>query len=155
MTPLNNAQIVITDANILIALCAKEPKQSTAEDALEIYASKGFEFYAPSVIVPEVLFVLCKKHAEGFLTDRAYQEAIENFQDQMSAIITESDADLIKRATEIHDSLGCSRSADSIYIALAEKLSKNNSVEILTFDKGFVNHVSSTVPNVKINLLPA
>jgi predicted nucleic acid-binding protein len=52
---INNG-IIIPDANILIALCAKEPKQSTAEKALETYANDGWEFYAPNIIVAEVGF---------------------------------------------------------------------------------------------------
>ncbi len=146
--------IVIPDANILIALCAKEPKQATAEKALENYANDGWEFYAPNIIVAEVLYILCQKHQGGTLTNKAYQEAVENFQDQMKAITTVSDATLIKRAFEIQQSYGCSRSADSIYIALAEDLAKIQTVEIVTFDGGLVNQAAKNAPSVKVNVLP-
>lgn len=152
--PTTNKGIVIPDANILIALCAKEPKQTTAEKALETYANDGWDFYAPNIIVAEVLYVLCQKHQAGTLTGKAYEEAIENFQDQMKAIKTISDADLIKRAFEIQQSYGCSRSADSIYIALAEHLAKSNIVEIVTFDAGLVNQAAKNAPSVKVNVLP-
>ena len=154
MPPTISNGIVIPDANILIALCAKEPKQSKAEKALETYANDGWEFYAPNIIVAEVLYILCQKHQGGTLTDKAYEEAVDNFQDQMKAIKTISDADLIKRAFEIQQSYGCSRSADSIYIALAEHLAQSNTVEIVTFDGGLVNQAAKNAPTVKVNVLP-
>ena len=98
MSPMINNGIVILDANILIALCANESKQSKAEIALEIYANDGWEFYAPNIIVAEVLYVLCQKHQSGTLTDKSYEQAVENFQDQMKAVKTISDATFIKRA---------------------------------------------------------
>jgi predicted nucleic acid-binding protein len=102
----------------------------------------------------EVLYILCQKHQGGTLTDKAYEEAVENFQDQMKAIITISDALLIKRAFEIQQSYGCSRSADGIYIALAEHLSNSYTVEIVTFDGGLVNQAAKNAPSVKVNVLP-
>jgi predicted nucleic acid-binding protein len=134
---------------------AKESKQSKAEKALEKYANDGWEFYAPSIIVAEVLYILCQKHHQGgTLTNKAYEEAVDNFQDQMKAITTVSDATLIQRAFEIQQSYGCSRSADSIYIALAEHLAKSNTVEIVTFDGGLVNQAAKNAPTVKVNVLP-
>ncbi len=147
-------KIAIPDANVFIALCAKEPKQSKAEKALKDYANDGWEFYAPNIIVAEVLYILCQKHQGGTLTDKAYEEAVENFQDQMKAVKTISDADLIKRSFEIQQSYGCSRSADSIYIALAEHLAKSSTVEIVTFDGGLVNQAAKNAPSVKVNVLP-
>jgi predicted nucleic acid-binding protein len=154
MFPTINHGIVIPDANIFIALCAKEPKQLTAEKALESYANDGWEFYAPNIIVAEVLYILCQKHQNGTLTEKAYKEAVENFQDQMKAVTTVSEATLIKRAFEIQQSYGCSRSADSIYIALAEHLAKSQPVEIVTFDGGLVNQAAKNAPTVKVNVLP-
>jgi hypothetical protein len=41
---------VVADANVLIALCAKEAdKIITAETAFEDYTKRGFEFFAPNV----------------------------------------------------------------------------------------------------------
>jgi predicted nucleic acid-binding protein len=150
---INNG-IVIPDANILIALCAKEPKQSKVEKALKTYANDGWEFYAPNIIVAEVLYILCQKHQAGTLNDKTYKEAIDNFQDQMKAIITISDATLIQQSFEIQQSYGCSRSADSIYIALAENLAKSHTVETVTFDGGLVNQAAKNAPTVKVNVLP-
>jgi predicted nucleic acid-binding protein len=147
-------KIAIPDANIFIALCAKEPKQSKAEKALKDYADDGWDFYAPNIIVAEVLYILCQKNQAGTLTNIAYKEAIENFQDQMKAVRTISDADLIERAFEIQQSYGCIRSADSIYIALAEHLAKIHTVEIVTFDGGLVSQAAKNAPSVKVNVLP-
>ena len=154
MPPTTSTKIAIPDANILIALCAKDPKQSKAEKGLKDYANDGWEFYATNIIVAEVLYILCQKYKGGTLTDKAYQEAVENFQDQMKAIVTISDTDLIKRAFEIQKGYGCSRSADSIYIALAEHLAKSQTVEIVTFDGGLVNQSAKNAPSVKVNVLP-
>ncbi|HEV8158126.1 MAG TPA: hypothetical protein VGP58_03790 [Pyrinomonadaceae bacterium] len=63
------------------------------------------------------------------------------------------EASLIKRAEEIRESYGCSRASDSLYIALAEDLTKKRQTEILTFDKGFVNQAAKNAPTVQINLL--
>ena len=72
MPTTTNPGLVVTDANILISLCAKEPTQATAKQALENYANDGWEFYAPNLIVAEVLYILCLKHQNSLLTDKAY-----------------------------------------------------------------------------------
>jgi predicted nucleic acid-binding protein len=148
---------VVIDANVLIAICAKEKgKNQTAQNAFNNYAKQGFDFFAPSVIVAEVMFILCQKQNDGSLSQIEYDESIETLKDLMTIIsaVPNGEASLIDRANQIRNSYGCSRSSDSIYIALAEELSKTYASEILTFDKGFVNQVAKTTKNVKINLLP-
>jgi hypothetical protein len=44
------------------------------------------------------------------------------------------DRTLVKRAEEIRGSLACTRSADGIYLALAEELHKVACTEVVTFD---------------------
>lgn len=154
MATTTNIGFVVVDANILISLCAKEPTQTTAKQALEKYAKDGWSFYAPNLIVAEVLYILCLKHQKNTLTRKSYKEAIKNFQDQIKVIQTIDDRILIKRATEIQKDYGCSRSADSIYIALAENLGKSNIVELLTFDNGFINQSAKNAPSVTIRVLP-
>ena len=103
MSQVNNAGAVVIDANVLIGLCAKEPdKFTTAENALQDYATRGWIFYAPHVIVSEVLYVLCNKLQKGLLSPDTYEEAIQNFCDQMAAILPplNGDASLIIRAKE-------------------------------------------------------
>lgn len=149
--------VVVIDANVSIAICAKEQnKQATAENALADYSVKGWVFYAPNVIVSEVMYVLCQKLQDGSLTSALYEKAVENFYDQAINLFPppNGEASLIKRAKEIRQGYGCSRSADGLYIALAEELALSNSVELLTFDKGFINQASKNAPTVKVNLLP-
>ncbi|CAN5195983.1 hypothetical protein BH20ACI1_BH20ACI1_01160 [soil metagenome] len=147
---------VVPDANILIALSSKEQSTfQTAEKAFDSYVRNGWEFFAPNLIVAEVLYVLCGKLADGILTVREHEKAVELFTDLMSAVAPpeNGEASLIKRAEEIRQNYGCSRASDSLYIALAEELTKTRSTELLTFDKGFVNQAAKNAPTVRINLL--
>jgi hypothetical protein len=66
----------VVDANILISLCAKEPSFTVAENVLSDYALKGWTFYAPHVIVAEVLYVLCGKLWDGSLTPATYNAPV-------------------------------------------------------------------------------
>jgi predicted nucleic acid-binding protein len=104
----------------------RKDKYRTAKDALEDAAINGVAFFAPDILIAEVLFILCNKYQNGLLTDTQYQDAIEDFRDQMSVIFPAPDGEtsLITRAVEIRNGYGCSRSSDSIYIALAEELEK-------------------------------
>ncbi len=156
MTLPNNGAVVV-DANILIAICAKETgTHLTAENAFKTYAANGREFFAPSVIVAEGLFALCQKFTAGVLTQAGYEQAIEFFTDYMTFIATPGDeASLMKRAVEIRAGYGCSRSSDGLYIALAEVLALTHTTEIMTFDKGFTNQAAKNAPAVNINLLIA
>jgi predicted nucleic acid-binding protein len=156
MSQPSNPGAVVVDANILISICAKEPSHTTAETALADYATKSFAFYAPNVIVPEVLYVLCQQLQSGLLVQAEYEKAILAFKKQLAPISMPpgGDASLIDRAIEIQSGYGCSRSADCLYIALAEELAKSGAAELLTFDKGAVNQVARHAPSVKVNLLP-
>jgi predicted nucleic acid-binding protein len=148
---------VVVDANVSIAVCAREQdKLATAEAAINDYAAKGWTFYAPNVIVGEVLFALCKKLQDGSLTQTDYDDAVESFSEQMQMILPPpgGEASLIARAKEIRSGYGCSRSSDSIYIALTEELTKRGSAEFLTFDGDTVNQIAKNALTVKVNLLP-
>lgn len=156
MTPKTSPDVVVIDANVFIAICSREnDKLSQAETAINEYAAQGVLFYAPGVFVGEVLYVFCLKLQDGILNQISYQEAVENFQDQVIGILPppRGDASLITRAEQIRRSYGCSRTSDGIYIALAEELAKTNEVEILTFDKGIQNQVAKNAPSVKVRLL--
>ena len=137
-------------------LCAKEiDKIQTAESAFKNYTKQDSEFFAPSVLVAEVIFVLCQKLADGSLTQIEYDEAIDIFGDYLKGIelSPNGEASLLKRAVEIRVGYGCSRSSDSLYLALAEELAATYDTEIVTFDKGFINQAAKNAPTVKINLL--
>ena len=153
MTPTSNPNVLIIDASLMISVCSKEPTAAAVESALENYALNGWEFFAPNIIVAEVLYILCQKLQNGLLTPKSYDEAIKNFQDQMKSIETPNDAQFIKRAKEIRETYGCSRSSDSIYIALAENLAKTRTVELLTFDKGMINQAAKNAPTVTVKVL--
>lgn len=156
MNPNVLPNAVVPDANVLIALCTKENLTfQEAEKAFEKYVEDGWEFFAPNVIVAEVLYVLCEKLAQNILTKQEHEKAVEFFADLMNAILPpeNGDASLIKRAEEIRQNYGCSRASDSLYIALAEELTKTRATELLTFDKGFVNQTAKNAPTVKVNLL--
>ncbi len=157
MRPISLPFAVVIDANILIAICSKEQQTyQTAKDAFDEYARQGAEFFAPNVIVAEVLFVLCRKLDAGILTAAEHEKAVEFFQDYLTIISLSPDGEaaLVKRAEEIRSGYGCSRTSDGLYIALAEELAKNRPTEFLTFDAGFTNQVAKNAPSVKVNLLP-
>ena len=42
-----NVGAVVIDANVLVSICAQEPTCQTAEDALDDYAARNWDFYAP------------------------------------------------------------------------------------------------------------
>lgn len=157
MMPINLPLAVIGDANILVAICSKERQTyQTAKDAFDEYARQGAEFFAPNVIVAEVLFVLCRKLDAGILTAAEHEKAIEFFRDYLTIISLSPDGEaaLIKRAEEIRNGYGCRRASDGLYIALAEELAKSRPTEFLTFDAGITNQVAKNAPSVKVNLLP-
>ncbi len=153
---MSNLFAVIPDANVLIALCAKETdKLQTAENAFDNYTNQGYNFFAPSVLVAEVIFILCQKLTGGLLSQLEYDEAIDVFADYLKGITLtpNGEASLLKRAVEIRDGYGCSRSSDGLYIALAEELAKTYDTEIVTFDRGFINQAAKNAVTVKVNLL--
>lgn len=155
MTQTSNSRVVVIDVNVLISICTREASYTTAETALRDYASRNFAFYAPNTIVPEFLYVLCRKLQSGLLSEIEYEKASTAFKKQMDAILTPvgGDTSLIDRAKEIQSSHGCSHSADSLYIAFAEALAKSSTAEFLTFDKGIVNQIAKHTPTVNVNLL--
>jgi predicted nucleic acid-binding protein len=154
-TPTSAGAVVI-DANVLVAICAKEPGEATAKAALSDYTAKNWAFYAPGAILTEVLFILCRKLHDGVIDAAKHKKAVEEFNDYMSAILPSPQGDIrfILRNEEIRQGYSCLHSADAFYIALTEDLAKSGPAEFLTFDKRVVNVVASNAPTVKVNLLP-
>lgn len=155
MIPTNNPDVSVIDASMLVSIASKEAgTYLVAKNAFDSYAMNGWEFFAPSVIVGEVVFALCQKLAAGILTEPEYEQAVESFLDYMTFIETpDNESSLVKRAVEIRENYGCSRSSDSLYIALAEDLAKTRKVELLTFDKGMVNQAAKNAPTVLVKVL--
>lgn len=155
--PNNAAGAVVIDANILIEICSKEPSETTARTALADYTNKNWAFYAPSGILTEVLFVLCKKLQNGIIDAATHQKAIEDFTDYMSAIFPPPNGEiaLLARAEQIRSGYSCLHSADGFYLALTEELAQNGDAEFLTFDQRVENVAAKNAPTVKVNLLPS
>jgi predicted nucleic acid-binding protein len=152
---VNETSPVTVDANIAIALSCKErDKYDEALQVLTKYAEEGRKFYAPGVLIGEVLFVLCKKLMENLLSNDEHSAAILEFVSLMDMISPPPDGDrsIISRAEQIRGNYGCARSADGLYIALAEQLANDKSADLLTYDAGMVNQAKS-ISVVHVNLL--
>ncbi len=157
MSQTSSVGAVVVDANIFVSLCTKE--QATYSQSLAAfnhYSQQGWHFYAPHVVVSEVMFVLCKKLQDGMITSSEHTQAIQYFKRYLSSVYrpTGGDGSHIDRANQIISGYGCSRAADCLYIALAEEMSKAGPADFLTFDKGAVNQIQRNAPKVNVNLLP-
>lgn len=155
MNTADNLRAAVIDASILVSIASKEtPTHLSAEVAFKTYSQNGWEFFAPHVIVPEVMFALCQKLTGELLTKPEYEQAVKFFLDYMTIISTrDGEADLVKRAIEIREGYGCSRSSDGLYIALAEDLAKTRTVELFTLDKGMKNQAAKNAPTVTVRVL--
>jgi predicted nucleic acid-binding protein len=141
-SPPSKPGALVIDANITIALAAKETgRETTALAEMARYAQLGYLWFAPGVIIAETLYILCGKKQRGELASADYTTAVLGFQTTMTSIHPPpiGDRALIARAEQIGDSYGCSRSADGIYIALAEELSQTGPTVLLTFDRDMPN----------------
>lgn len=117
---------------------------------------QGWRFYAPGVVISETLYILCQKLQSGSLTAADYDFAIQRFNNLMRGVLPppQGDPSLVLRAAQIGRGYGCSRSSDSIYIALAEQLTTLGAGELATFDTGIKNHAADAAPTVVVRLLP-
>jgi len=152
----NSVGAVVVDANVSIALAAREvAKEAQARAALSYYSSSGYLLFAPGVIVSETLFVLCGKEQQLLLSPAQYAQAIQNFHAFMVGVLPPpgGEASLILRADQIRGSYGCGRSADAIYIALAEELSQTYTTHLITFDQGLPKQAARNAPLVNVHLL--
>lgn len=152
----SNPPAVTLDASFVIAYCAKEPSRHSKADAqLKHYASNGWEFFAPGVLIAEALFVFCRKAASGELTTAEHAQAVLSLETLMRAVspTPNGDASLIARAEQIRGTYGCRRSADGIYLALAEELTNARTAEIVTFDAGMETQAKTNSPTVSVKLL--
>lgn len=155
-SPVHNPGALVIDANITIALAAKETgKETQAIGEMIRYAQLGYVWFAQGVIVAETLYVLCGKKQRGQLSAADYAIAVAGFQKTMTSIAPPPDGDkaLIARAEQIADSYGCSRSADGLYIALAEELARTRPTVLLTFDQGIPNQAARNAPTVTVQVL--
>lgn len=79
--PPSNPCALVIDANITIALAAKETGRETKALAeMARYALLGYLWYAPGVIIAETLYILCGKKLRGELSVSDYATAVSGFQ---------------------------------------------------------------------------
>jgi predicted nucleic acid-binding protein len=154
--PVSQPSSITIDANVLIALCAKElDKYAVADAELTSCSQAGSQFYAPGVIVAECLYVLCRKPEDQSLSPTDHAAAVADLNAYMGMILPppHGDQTLIVRAEQIRRGYGCSRSADGLYVALTEERSSAGPAELLTFDSGLQNQIKANAPSVVIRLL--
>jgi predicted nucleic acid-binding protein len=147
---------IVVDANIAIALAAREAtRHPILSVELDRYTANGYRLFAPNVIVSESLYILCGKHRSGTLTAKEYGDAVTELALFLSGVSnpTDGDSTLIARAAAIGEGYGCSRSADSLYIALAEELATTVPTILLTFDADLPNQAARNAPTVTVRLL--
>ena len=154
--PPNRTGTVVIDANVMIAICAKEAtKETNARTALAHYASLDFAFYAPGVAIAETLYILCQQQQAGLLSVTEHAQAVQDFDAFMTQVLPapNGDATLIAHAERFRIGYGCSRSADGLYLALAEQLAQAVSTTLLTFDVALRSQAALTAPTVTVHLL--
>ncbi len=147
---------VVIDASVAIAISARETdREPKANAELHRYSTAGYTFYAPGVIVAETLYILCGKLQQGLLTTDEHAQAILDFETLMANILPPpgGEVSLVAHAEAIRTGYGCSRSADGIYIALAELLAQNVPAVIVTFDQNMQNHAARNAPTVNVQPL--
>jgi len=155
-TPPSSAGALVLDANVVIAISSKETgRDALATTEITNYVNSGYRLYSPGVIVAETLYVLCRKKTNGSLSLSDYATAIATFERVMASVMPPPDGDisLIQRAEQIGSGYGCSRSADGIYIALAEQLTATGPTELFTFDRGCANQAAANAPRVTVKVL--
>jgi len=155
-TPPNSAGAVVIDANVMIAVCAKEAaKETHAKAALAHYAGLNYAFYAPGVAITETLYILCQQHQAGLLTAVEHTMAVRDFAAFMTQVLSapHGEAGLIMDAERFRIGYGCSRSADGLYLALAEQLAKTIPTTLLTFDIALRSQATLKAPTVNVHLL--
>jgi predicted nucleic acid-binding protein len=157
-TRLSSPPAFVADANVWIAICAKESKTfAVALAQMRQYALDSCPVYAPGVMVAEALYALCRKLQSGIITPAQHGRAIHRLRMVTAAILPPpcGDLSLTYRAEEIRGSYGCSRSADGLYIALAEQLTQLGPAELVTFDADMQRQATVAASNVVVRLLVA
>ena len=77
---INKVGVIVVDANVAIAVTAREVvKEAQARAALAYYSSNGYLSFAPGVIVSETLFVLCGQEQRLLLSPPEYAQAVADF----------------------------------------------------------------------------
>lgn len=146
---------LILDANIAVAIVAREVTEPQVSAAIEQYFLRGYSLYAPGVLVSETLYVLCGKLQNGDLTPATHSEAVKDFAEFMKQVksLPDGEGTLVERAEAIRGTYTCRRSADGVYIALAEALTVTQPATLLTFDEDMKKQAARYAPTVEVELL--
>ena len=156
VSPVSNplpTRAVVIDASIAIAISTREAdREPLASAELLRLSNAGYLFYAPGAILAETLFVLCHKLQNGLLTPVEHTQAIVDFGTLLLKILPppNGEASLATRAEAIRSGYSCRRSADGIYIALAEELTTTMTTLLLTFDQDMKSQVAQNAPPVTV-----
>jgi predicted nucleic acid-binding protein len=155
---LMNPDCVVADASMMISLRAREPGSYASTQAqMADDANHGCRFYAPGVIVSETLYGLRRKRSEGSLTAIEHEQAVQSFLAFLAILSPPSNGDrsLVARGEALRSGYGRSRSADRLYIALAEELARDPITEIVTLDESLPNRASRNAPSINVRLILA
>jgi len=153
-SPTTNPSVTL-DASFVIAFCAQETgRHQQVRAEIEKYASLGYSFHAPSVIVSESMFVFCRKLADGKITATQYAQAVACFNAFMRAVLPPASGDrlFITTIDRLRASYGCPRTNDSFYLALAEDIAALGSPDLLTFDSDMDAQAKANAPTVNVRV---
>jgi predicted nucleic acid-binding protein len=117
------------------------------------YLSLGYAFFAPGVLVSETLFALCRMlENDKTLTAAEHRQAVADFHALLSFISPppQGEISLVLRAEAIRGNYTCYRSADGLYIALAEELAQTRTTILLTLDEGMQKQAAKNAPGVTV-----
>ena len=160
MTPLTNVALppeaIVLDASVCVSIISKEQACHVAEARINKGLLLGAQFYAPGVLLSETLFVLCGKLQLGNLSQTDHDIAINHFEAFLGIIQPAPMLEVayMRRAEAIRGSYTCRRSADGIYIALAEALTAlGRPTALLTFDVDMQKQAARYAPTVNCELL--
>ncbi len=156
MTPPSSAGAVVIDANVAVAISSLEAGRDVLANAeLTRYLNQGYELYAPGAIVTETLYALCQKYQSALLSATEFDDAVDQFEVLMNIILPppKGESSLVRASHSIGKGYGCSRSADSVYIALAAELILIRPTILLTFDRGVPTQAALYAPSVVVQLL--
>lgn len=148
--------MLVVDASVMVAVCSREAgRYEDVEDLLERHADRFGTLYAPGVLMAEVLFALCRKLQAGDATPEQHGDSIRAFVAYAAAILPPPGGDhaLIERAEQIREGFGCSRSADGLYLALAEVLARQGDAVLVTYDLGMVQQAAAVALGAHVRLV--
>src|SRR5258708_32946668 len=104
MSLRSRAPDIVADANVFIAICAKEAKTyPVALAQMRLLVQAGCAIYAPGVMFAETLYILCRKLENGIMTPVQHSHAIQRFRHGVRGVLPppHGDASLAIRAEEI------------------------------------------------------